>query len=302
MLQIYRKKNTPKTEEVETNNTTKKGRPKGSKNINRRDVKLSIFLEFVKDCLIEVKNLIGSFAQPIYFLFDGELGNNFGVQMAHRAGFFLISKLRHDAELYVEWDGEYSGRGRKRIYGMRLRPNAIPELFLQSITTENGVCTRIYHIPHARHKKFADAINVVIIHKTNVETGKIGHVILFCSDLELSWDKVFEYYCLRFQIEFNFRDAKQFWGLEDFMVVKDTQVHNSANLAMFMINVSYAAIKENGGMTGTSVHDLKMWFLARKQALQVLKLCNGNPNGILIDDLIRQISIKRMVNSPKMQV
>ena len=27
------------------------------------------------------------------------------------------------------------------------------------------------------------------------------------------------YYSLRFQIEFNFRDAKQFWGFEDFMNV-----------------------------------------------------------------------------------
>jgi putative transposase len=26
-----------------------------------------------------------------------------------------------------------------------------------------------------------------------------------------------DYYSLRFQIEFNFRDAKQYWGLEDFM-------------------------------------------------------------------------------------
>ena len=45
-------------------------------------------------------------------------------------------------------------------------------------------------------------------------------------------------YALRFQIEFNFRDAKQFWGLEDFMNVNKTPVNNAANLSMFRVNVS----------------------------------------------------------------
>ena len=41
---------------------------------------------------------------------------------------------------------------------------------------------------------------------------------------------IIDYYTLRFQIEFNFRDAKQDWGLEDFMNVKETPVTNAANL------------------------------------------------------------------------
>ena len=44
---------------------------------------------------------------------------------------------------------------------------------------------------------------------------------------------------LRFQIEFNFRDAKQFWGLEDFMNLSQTAVSNAANLAFFMVNLSH---------------------------------------------------------------
>jgi hypothetical protein len=44
---------------------------------------------------------------------------------------------------------------------------------------------------------------------------------------------------LRFQIEFNFRDAKQYWGLEDFMNLTPTGVTNAANLSLFMVNVSY---------------------------------------------------------------
>jgi hypothetical protein len=90
------------------------------------------------------------------------------------------------------------------------------------------------------HKLFADMLNVVIIVKTNLKTGATARVVLFSSDLGLAWDKIIEYYRLRFQIEFNFRDAKQHWGLEDFMNVKSIPVYNGANLSMFMVNVSLA--------------------------------------------------------------
>ena len=45
-----------------------------------------------------------------------------------------------------------------------------------------------------------------------------------------------EYYSLRFQIEF--KDAKQYWGLQDFMNVNKIPVNNAVNLSMFMVSVS----------------------------------------------------------------
>ena len=80
---------------------------------------------------------------------------------------------------------------------------------------------------------------MVIILKTNLETQAQAHVILFSTDLELAYDKLIKFYSLRFQIEFNFRDAKQYWGLEDFMNVKEDRVTNAANLSFFMVNLSH---------------------------------------------------------------
>jgi putative transposase len=57
------------------------------------------------------------------------------------------------------------------------------------------------------------------------------------------YDHLIDYYRLRFQLECNLRDAKQYWGLEDFMTVKQTPVYTSANLAMFMVNVSHTVIR-----------------------------------------------------------
>jgi len=48
---------------------------------------------------------------------------------------------------------------------------------------------------------------VVVLFRTNLATKAWANVILFSSDLELSYDTLIDYYRLRFQIEFNFRDA-----------------------------------------------------------------------------------------------
>ena len=43
------------------------------------------------------------------------------------------------------------------------------------------------------HKKFANLLNVVVIVKTNLPTHQIAHVVLFSSDLDLSYDLVIDY-------------------------------------------------------------------------------------------------------------
>jgi putative transposase len=82
-------------------------------------------------------------------------------------------------------------------------------------------------------------LHVVIMVQTNLRTQAQAHVILFSSDLELTSMPLVDDYGLRCQIECNFRDAKQYWGLEDFMNVTPTGVTHAANLALFMVNVAY---------------------------------------------------------------
>ena len=82
------------------------------------------------------------------------------------------------------------------------------------------------------------------------------HVVLFSTDLDLSSAQIVDYYSLRFQIEFNFRDAKQHWGLEDFMNVTQQAVTNATNLAFFMVNLwpllSVSKLTTRPSASGTS--------------------------------------------------
>ena len=273
-----------------------RGRPKGSKNRNRRDVELSPSLRFIQVHLARLLQHIGEHLKVVYFLFDGELGHNNAMQMVRQLGLHLVSKLRYNAALYVPYEGPYSGRGPRRKYGKKLDYRHLPGEHVQVTSIEEGIKTQIYQMS-LWHKTFADLLNVVVIVKTNLQTHNTAHVVLFSSDLTLSYVRLIDYYRLRFQLEFNFRDAKQYWGLEDFMSVNERPVYNSANLAMFMVNVSHALIRPmRTQWPAFSVSDLKAWFRGRKYVVETLKLLPERPDPLFIDEVVFQMAALGRVN------
>jgi putative transposase len=274
-----------------------RGRPKGSRNKNRRDPELSAFMLFLREALAGAMALVGTDISVTYFVYDGALGNNAGMQAVRQCGLHIISKLRYDSALYFPYTGPYSGRGRRKKYGKKLIYSNIPAQYLKSSVIEDGIRTNIYQV-QVWHKLFADMLNVVIIIKICLKTGKSARVVLYSSDLELSRDKLKDYYSLRFQIEFNFRDAKQFWGLEDFMNTGRKAVCNAANLAMFMVNFSCALLR-GAEFSGMSVTDLKAFFRARKYVQEAFKFLPEEPEPVLIDRAINEISRLGRVNLPK---
>ena len=275
----------------------KGGRPKGSRNKNRRNVELTETQKILQENIQKALALVGNTLKLDYFAYDGALGHNNGVRLVKECGLYLISKLRYDAALYFPYDGPYSGRGPHKKYGDRLDYTNIPKQYLKSSIVEDNIRTDIYQMT-MRHKKFANQLNVVIIIKTNLKTLKSARAVLFSSDPELAYDKLIKYYRLRFQIEFNFRDAKQYWGLDDFMNIKEQQVCNAANLAFFMVNVSHV-LRRQTEFSGMSVIDLKAWFRAGRYVRETLKLLPRIPEGISIQSIANQVAVLGRVNTPE---
>ena len=74
-------------------------------------------------------------------------------------------------------------------------------------------------------------------------------------------------------IEFTFRDAKQYWGLEDFMTVSTTGVSNAANLSLLMVSLSAVLLREaRASDPQCSVLDLKASYRGSKYVSETLKL------------------------------
>jgi len=274
----------------------RRGRPQGSKNRNRRAVELSPSLRFIQEHIKRLLAQISDAFKVVYFLFDGEFGHNDAMQMVRQVGLHLISKLRYNSALYFPYDGPYWGRGPRRKYGKKVDYHHIPSTYLQSISMDKEIKTQIYQMS-LWHKKFAEMLNIVVIVKTNLQTHKTAHVVLFSSDLTLRYDLLIDYYRLRFQLEFNFRDAKQYWGLEDFMNVNARPVYNGANLAMFMVNVSHALIRPmRAQWSAFSVNDLKAWFRGQKYVIETLKLLPEPPDPIFIDQVVSKMAELGRVN------
>jgi hypothetical protein len=100
-----------------------------------------------------------------------------------------------------------------------------------------------------------------------------------------------DYYCLRFQIEFNFRDAKQYWGLEDFMNVTPTGVTNAANLSLFMVNVAYQLRTDvRQRAPDYSVLDLKADCRGYKYVAETIKLLPEKPEPVLLAKILNRVA------------
>ena len=106
-------------------------------------------------------------------------------------------------------------------------------------------------------------------------------------------------YRLRFQIEFNFRDAKQYWGLEDFMNTKESAVVNAANLSLFMVNVAHLLLRDFRQKDSTvNVLDLKAYYRGQKYVAETIKWLPQKPEPILLAQIFDKVSCLGWVHDP----
>ena len=279
-----RKKQTPSTGQ------RRPGRPKGRKNTPKADMTLTPELLRITDMLDALLQLIAGVLALTYLVLDGHFGNHNALHMARQCNVHLISKLRCDAALYFPYSGPYAGRGPHRKYGDKVDYDALPLAYLKETTVEGQMQTCVYQM-HLLHKEFTQPLNVVIIVKTNLRTQARAHVVLFSSDLALAYAPLVDYYGLRFQIEFNFRDAKQYWGLEDFMNITPTGVTNAANLSLFMVNVAYRLRADSHPRDSPySVLDLKADCRGYKYVEETIQMLPEKPDPILLAKILHRVA------------
>jgi len=272
------------------------GRPKGSKNKKDEKPALSAELLRIQPVLQAFLVVLKGVLSISYLVMDGHFGNYPSAWMVRQTGLHFISKLRWDAALYQPFSGKYRGRGPHPKYGDKIDVHKMKKKYLKSDKKEGGLRTQIYQAT-LLNKEFAFPIHVVVILKTNLSTRAQAHVILFSTDLELSYEKMIDDYTLRFQIEFNFRDAKQYWGLDDFMNVKEVAVTNAANLSFFMINFSSLLLRRFQQTNPEfSILDLKSHYRGCRYVSATIKSLPQKPDGILLAEIFEQIARLGMIH------
>lgn len=268
----------------------KRGRPKGSRNRDKTQVELTLELKHIQEMVKNQLEMLRNWVTVRYLALDGHFGNNNALQMVRQCGLHLISKLRYDAALYFVYEGQQKRRGPRKKYGQKVNYGLIKEDYLVESRVQDGIQTRIYQAQMLHHE-FAQPLNVVILTKTNLKSGAFANVNLFSSDLELDYETIIDYYSLRFQIEFNFRDAKQFWGLEDFMNIKKVPVTNAINLSLFMVNLSQVLLRQfRQTYPDSGILDLKAYFRAAKYFEETIKMLPRKPEPFLLEQIFGQLA------------
>ena len=266
------------------------GRPKGRKTQAKATVTLTPELVRIRSRLASLRRLITQGIPLTSLGLDGHVGHHNAWPMAQQCHVPRISKRRSDAALYVPDQGSYAGRGPHRTYGRKLDDRRMPEMSLNATTVVGPIQTRLYQAPRL-HKAFAPALHVVILVKTNLHTHARAPVILFSSDLELPYDPLKDDDGRRVQSEFNCRDAKQYWGVEDFMHVTETAVTHAAYLSLFMVNVSSRFLRDvRQSDPACSLLDLKARFRADTYVTETRHMLPEKPAPVLLAQIFTKVA------------
>lgn len=191
--------------------------------------------------------------------------------------FTVISRLRDDADLKYIFKGEQKiGRGRPRKHGGKIDFKNIDFSEFKKVSCEDKeeIFSAIVF-----SKSLKMNINLIIVKTKSKE--KWTHKLYFSTNLEQSWRVILDLYKSRFQIEFLYRDAKQFAGLNDCEARSENKLHFHFNTALTTINLAkishwLAEPKETRG--AFSMADVKTMYHNDLQLNRFIHKFGINPN------------------------
>lgn len=152
-------------------------------------------------------------------------------------GFNVISKLRKDARLRRPYQGPQKARGRKKMFEVgKVRSEDFEQSPVETVFSDEDERIELSHCI-AYSESLKRTIKVVRVRNYRGK-NKCGEALLFSTDLNLDAPTIYEFYVSRFQIEFVFRDAKQFTGLNDCQSRDPRRLHFHFNASFVALNVA----------------------------------------------------------------
>ena len=149
-------------------------------------------------------------------------------------GFTIISRLRNDADLRYIFTGEQKkGRGRPRKHEGKIDFKNLDMSKLKNVSSQEKeeIYTGIVF-----SKSLKRNLNLVIVKTKNKD--KWTHKLYFSTDCYQDWIMILSLYKSRFQIEFLYRDAKQFSGLNDCEARSKNKLNFHFNASLTTINLA----------------------------------------------------------------
>jgi DDE superfamily endonuclease len=166
-----------------------------------------------------------------YVITDGYYSKQKFLGGVRALGLEQIGNLRFDANLrYLCQGPQRPGPGRPKTYDGKVAWDNLARLTQVGTEDEDIV---LYH-QVLNHVQFQCNLCVVLV----VDTSRNRKAGLFSTDLHLDALTLYRYYKARFQIEFLFRDAKQFAGLTDCQARSHAKRHFHFNASLSAVTLA----------------------------------------------------------------
>ena len=206
------------------------------------------------------------------FVADSYFSNFKYVNTVTSLEFDFIGKLASNNVLRYLYTGPQTGkRGRPKQFEGKVDKLNLDASHFSKIyeNTEDGV---VIYEGVVNVKMLKRNVKCVIVHEKQ-KNGKIKVFTFFSTDISKSGQQIINCYKLRFQIEFLFRDAKQFVGLSECQARSKEKIHNHVNASLTTVSlakaVHYLAISEKDRTT-FSMSSIKMAYFNENYLNRIL--------------------------------
>jgi hypothetical protein len=165
---------------------------------------------------------------------DGQFAKKKWLDGVEAVGLHTIGKLRCDANMRFFYSGPLRahGSGRQKTYDGKVDWQELSGF--ESVTEQDGLQLYTQVLNHVSLKR---TLRVVVVLDQR-HPKKTRYALLFSTDLDLDAVTLFYGYKARFQIEFIFRDAKQFTGLADAQTRDPHRLSFHFNAALTTLNIA----------------------------------------------------------------
>jgi len=212
--------------------TKKKGTAKSKKKSSKQEDDEETLVDQYLQHLRDVKPYL--LEDEIYTVVDGYYAKKKFVDGVRDLDLHQVGKLRGDANMRYLYTGpkREHGSGRQKTYDGKVNWQDLSRF--EYIDTQDGIDIYSLVLNHVSLKR---NVKVVVLLDLR-DKDKPRYAILFSTDTELDAKTLVRYYKARFQIEFIFRDAKQFTGLCDCQARSQKRLDFHFNAALTTLNLA----------------------------------------------------------------
>ncbi|MBN2898502.1 MAG: transposase, partial [Clostridia bacterium] len=190
-------------------------------------------LDWYGDTLYQRKDTLSKIST--YLVADAYFSKRPFLEKVRSMQMHLISRLRDDADLKYLYYGPRTGkRGRPKKHDGKIDWNNLKDDYFERVQVDD---TTTIHSAVVFSKSFKCNIKISCVFILN-DKGKETRKIYFSSDLEMLSTDILEYYRSRFQIEFVYRDGKQFTGLEHCQARSENKLNFHFNASLTSVNLA----------------------------------------------------------------